>query len=50
MTLFVSQDECSDRLLENYGRTWEELAERRAAIRPFLLDRADEARRLMEAL
>ena len=36
--------------LENYGRTWEELAERRAAIRPFLLDRADEARRLMEAL
>ena len=36
--------------LENYVRTWEELAERRAAIRPFLLDRADEARRLMEAL
>ena len=36
--------------LENYGRTWEELAERRAAIRPFLLDRADEARRLVEAL
>ena len=36
--------------LENYGRTWEELAERRAAIRPFLLDRADEARRLMDTL
>ena len=36
--------------LENYGRTWEELAERRAAIRPFLLDCADEARGLMEAL
>ena len=36
--------------LEVYGRTWEELAERRAAIRPFLLDRADEARRLMAAL
>ena len=36
--------------LENYGRTWEELAERRAAIRLFLLDRADEARRLMEAI
>ena len=36
--------------LQNYGRTWEELAERRADIRPFLLDRADEARRLMEAL
>ncbi len=35
---------------QNYGRTWEELAERRAALRPFLLDRADEARRLMEAL
>jgi hypothetical protein len=33
---------------QNYGRTWEELAERRAALRPFLLDRADEARRLME--
>ena len=33
-----------------YGRTWDELAERRAAVRPFLLDRADEARRLMEAL
>lgn len=31
----------------NYGHTWEDLAERRAAVRPFLLDRADEARRLM---
>ena len=36
--------------LDKYGRTWQELAERRADIRPFLLDRADEARRLMEAL
>jgi len=35
---------------QNYGRTWEELAERRAAVRPFLLDRADEARGLMETL
>lgn len=30
-----------------YGRTWEELAERRAELRPFLLARADEARRLL---
>jgi hypothetical protein len=35
---------------QNYGHTWEELAERRAAVRPYLLDRADEARRLMETL
>ncbi|MGI8552959.1 MAG: hypothetical protein ACR2PL_19560 [Dehalococcoidia bacterium] len=33
---------------QTYGRTWEELAERRAALRPFLLERADEARRLIE--
>lgn len=33
---------------QNQGRTWEELAERRAAIRPFLLDRAAEARALLE--
>jgi hypothetical protein len=33
-----------------YGRTWEELAERRAEVRPFLLARADEARRLLETL
>ncbi|HEX2036218.1 MAG TPA: hypothetical protein VHS99_18710 [Chloroflexota bacterium] len=33
-----------------YGHTWEELAERRAAVRPFLLDRAAEARRLLESL
>jgi len=33
---------------QTYGRTWEELAERRAALRPFLLDRANEARNLME--
>jgi hypothetical protein len=32
---------------QNYGRTWEELAERRAALRPFLLERADEARGLL---
>ena len=36
--------------LQKYGRTWEELAERRAAVRPYLLDYADEARRLMDAL
>ena len=36
--------------LENYGHTWEELAERRAAVRPFLLDRAVEARSLLETL
>jgi hypothetical protein len=35
---------------QNYGRSWEELAERRAAIRPFLLARAEEARRLLAAL
>ena len=34
---------------QTYGRTWEELAERRAVVRPFLLDRAEEARRLLEA-
>ncbi len=33
-----------------YGRSWEELAERRAAIRPFLLQRAEEARGLSEKL
>lgn len=33
-----------------YGRSWEELAERRAAVRPFLLARADEARRLRDSL
>jgi hypothetical protein len=32
---------------ETYGHTWEELAERRAAVRPFLLARAEEARRLL---
>ncbi|MGH2588341.1 MAG: phosphotransferase, partial [Dehalococcoidia bacterium] len=31
-----------------YGHTWEELAERRAVLRPFLLDRANEARSLIE--
>lgn len=35
---------------ENYGHPWEALAERRAALRPFLLERADEARKLMESL
>lgn len=32
----------------NFGHTWEALAERRAAIRPFLLARADEARSLLD--
>ena len=36
--------------LQNYGHTWEALAERRAAVRPFLLARADEARRLLAAI
>ena len=35
---------------QTYGHTWEELAERRAELRPFLLDRAAEARRLIETL
>jgi hypothetical protein len=34
----------------NYGHTWEALAERRAVLRPFLLDCADEARRLLATL
>lgn len=36
--------------LKTYGHSWEDLAERRAAVRPFLLERADEARRLRETL
>ena len=32
--------------LQTYGHTWEELAARRAVLRPFLLDLADEARRM----
>lgn len=35
---------------QNYGRSWEELAERRAVLRPFLLDRAEEARELLRTL
>lgn len=35
---------------QRYGHTWEELASARAAVRPFLLDRAQEARSLMETL
>ena len=35
---------------QTYGRTWEELAGRRAEVRPFLLNWADEARRLLGAL
>jgi hypothetical protein len=35
---------------QNYGHTWEELATRRAAIRPFLLERAAEARRLLPGI
>ena len=38
------------RAQERYGRPWEELAEARAAARPFLLDRAQEARGWMEIL
>lgn len=34
---------------QNYGHSWEDLAARRAAIRPFLLARADEARALLAA-
>lgn len=36
-----------DPALRRYGRPWEALAERRAAIRPFLLARAEEARGLL---
>lgn len=36
--------------VRTYGHTWDALAERRAIIRPFLLARADEARRLLESL
>jgi hypothetical protein len=35
---------------QRFGHTWEELAGARAAVRPFLLDRAQEARGLMETL
>jgi len=35
--------------LQTYGHSWEELAERRAVLRPFLLDLAAEARRLSDA-
>lgn len=35
---------------QNQGHTWEALAERRAAVRPFLLARADEARALLATL
>jgi hypothetical protein len=33
-----------------YGHSWEALAARRAEVRPFLLERADEARRLLETI
>ncbi|HLZ71983.1 MAG TPA: phosphotransferase [Dehalococcoidia bacterium] len=33
-----------------YGRSWEELAERRAAVRPFLLECAASARRCLQSL
>lgn len=36
--------------LQNYDHTWDALAARRAAIRPFLLARADEARGLLARL
>lgn len=35
---------------QTYGRTWEELAERRAVLRPVLLEYANEARSLMDTL
>jgi hypothetical protein len=37
-------------IVREQGHTWEELAERRAEIRPFLLERADEARQLLRTL
>jgi hypothetical protein len=33
-----------------WGHSWQELAERRAAVRPFLLQRAEEARNLLDSL
>jgi hypothetical protein len=36
-------------IIRNHGHSWEELAERRAEIRPFLLELADEARRMLAA-
>lgn len=39
-----------DAARQNYGHSWEALAARRAALRPFLLERADEARRLLATL
>lgn len=35
---------------ENYGHSWEALAERRAVLRPFLLAWADEARTLLRTM
>ncbi|HEY3078750.1 MAG TPA: hypothetical protein VGM69_02470 [Chloroflexota bacterium] len=35
---------------QSQGRSWQDIAERWAAVRPFLLARADEARHLMHAL
>ena len=46
----VPADEQRAAALRTYGHTWEELAERRAQVRPFLLNRAAEARSLMAAL
>ncbi len=46
----VPDDAGRARALENYGHAWEALAERRAAIRPFLLERAAEARDLLGRL
>lgn len=36
--------------LRNYGHSWENLAAQRAAIRPFLIERADEARGLLDTV
>jgi hypothetical protein len=45
----VPDDAGREAARQNYGHTWEALAERRAEIRPFLLARADEARDLLAA-
>ena len=44
----VPDDERRAAAYQTYGHTWEDLADRRAQVRPFLLARADEARRLLE--
>jgi hypothetical protein len=46
----VPTDEQRAVTLQHWGHSWEALAERRAVVRPFLLERAREARRLLESL